>query len=106
MRRRRAATLIGLACLAVAVQGSGTASPGTTRAAPRPPIALRLIPFGAARRAETAAYARRHYGIDTWRLVHPHVIVEHMLDVEVLLVGTGADREQVLARGGGAALVR
>ena len=77
VRRRRAATLIGLACLAVAVQGSGTASPGTTRAAPRPPIALRLIPFGAARRAETAAYARRHYGIDTWRLVHPHVIVEH-----------------------------
>jgi adenylosuccinate synthase len=32
--------------------------------------------------------------------------VEHMLDVEVSLVGTGADREQVLARGGGAALVR
>src|SRR5690349_11726724 len=24
-----------------------------------------------------AAYAKRHYGIDSWRLVHPHVIVEH-----------------------------
>jgi N-acetylmuramoyl-L-alanine amidase len=24
-----------------------------------------------------AAYAKRHYGIDTWRLSHPHVIVEH-----------------------------
>jgi N-acetylmuramoyl-L-alanine amidase len=35
------------------------------------------IPFGAARRAETAAYARRHYGVSTWRLTHPHVIVEH-----------------------------
>ena len=35
------------------------------------------IPFGATRRAETAAYAQRHYGIDTWRLRHPHVIVEH-----------------------------
>jgi beta-N-acetylhexosaminidase len=35
------------------------------------------IPFGAQRRAETAAYARRHYGLSTWRLVDPHVIVEH-----------------------------
>jgi len=24
-----------------------------------------------------AAYSRRHYGINSWRLVHPHVIVEH-----------------------------
>jgi N-acetylmuramoyl-L-alanine amidase len=24
-----------------------------------------------------AAYAKRHYGIDTWRLQSPHVIVEH-----------------------------
>ena len=24
-----------------------------------------------------AAYAREHYGIDSWRLVHPKVIVEH-----------------------------
>jgi adenylosuccinate synthase len=31
--------------------------------------------------------------------------VEHMLDLEVCLVGTGADRERVLARGGVAALV-
>jgi hypothetical protein len=37
----------------------------------------KLIPFTAERRAETAAYAKRHYGIDSWRLVHPHVIVEH-----------------------------
>ena len=43
----------------------------------KPPIVAKPIPFGAARRAETAAYARRHYGIDTWRLTHPHVIVEH-----------------------------
>jgi N-acetylmuramoyl-L-alanine amidase len=43
----------------------------------KPPVIAKPIPFGAARRAETAAYARRHYGIDTWRLTHPHVIVEH-----------------------------
>jgi len=43
----------------------------------RPPIVEKPIPFGAARRAEMAAYAERHYGIDTWRLRSPHVIVEH-----------------------------
>ena len=42
-----------------------------------PHIVWKPIPFGAQRRAETAAYAKRHYGLDTWKLVHPHVIVEH-----------------------------
>jgi beta-N-acetylhexosaminidase len=44
---------------------------------PRPPIVWRPIPYPAARRAEMAAYAERHYGIDTWRLRAPKVIVEH-----------------------------
>jgi beta-N-acetylhexosaminidase len=35
------------------------------------------IPFGPVRRAETARYAARHYGLATWRLLHPRVIVEH-----------------------------
>ena len=43
----------------------------------KPPIVQKPIPFGAARRSETAAYANRHYGLQTWRLTHPHVIVEH-----------------------------
>jgi beta-N-acetylhexosaminidase len=43
----------------------------------KPPIVQKPIPFGAARRAETAAYAKRHYGVDSWRLRAPHVIVEH-----------------------------
>jgi Negative regulator of beta-lactamase expression len=43
----------------------------------RPPIVSKPIPFGAQRRAETAQYAQRHYGLATWRLAHPHVIVEH-----------------------------
>jgi beta-N-acetylhexosaminidase len=46
-------------------------------APPKPAIVAKPIPFGAARRAEMAAYSQRHYGIDTWRLVHPRVIVEH-----------------------------
>lgn len=44
---------------------------------PRPPIVQKPIPYGPERKAEMAAYAKRHYGIDTWRLVDPHVIVEH-----------------------------
>ena len=35
------------------------------------------IPFRAKRKQEMAAYARRHYGIDSYRLRDPKVIVEH-----------------------------
>lgn len=38
------------------------------------------IPFGSQRKAQMAAYVRRHYGSfmrPTWRLVDPHVIVIH-----------------------------
>jgi N-acetylmuramoyl-L-alanine amidase len=44
----------------------------------RPSITLWPIPFGAKRKREMAAYSERHYGERTWRLRHPHVIVEHM----------------------------
>lgn len=43
----------------------------------RPPIIHKFIPFAARRKRETAAYARRHYGHGGYRLVDPHVIVEH-----------------------------
>ena len=46
-------------------------------AAPQPAIVQRPIPFGARRKHETAAYAKRHYGFRDYRLRHPHVIVEH-----------------------------
>ena len=45
--------------------------------APMPHVVQKPIPFGAERRAETARYAERHYGLHTWRLTHPRVIVEH-----------------------------
>ena len=38
------------------------------------------------RKSETAAYAREHYGIDSWRLVRPRVIVEHFTASTTLLV--------------------
>lgn len=43
----------------------------------KPQIVAKPIPFGAARRGETAAYSRRHYGTAAWRLTNPRVIVEH-----------------------------
>lgn len=43
----------------------------------RPAIVSKPIPFSAQRRAEMAQYAERHYGLHTWRLEHPKVIVEH-----------------------------
>jgi beta-N-acetylhexosaminidase len=66
--------VVALAGVAFAAQ-AGQAAPART--VPRPHIVQKPIPFGAKRKAETAAYAKRHYGIDTWRLVDPRVIVEH-----------------------------
>jgi beta-N-acetylhexosaminidase len=43
----------------------------------KPAIVQKPITFGAKRKAETAQYAARHYGLHTWRLTHPRVIVEH-----------------------------
>jgi N-acetylmuramoyl-L-alanine amidase len=57
--------------LFVAVALLAAASP------PKPAIVWKPIPFGAQRKAETAAYAKRHYGSSTWRLTDPRVIVEH-----------------------------
>jgi beta-N-acetylhexosaminidase len=72
------AAAAGLACAAaVAAHGAGAVTTPAAEAVPRPHIVLELIPFGAKRRAETAAYAQRHYGTSTWRLDRPHVIVEH-----------------------------
>jgi N-acetylmuramoyl-L-alanine amidase len=46
-------------------------------APPKPPIVQRPIPYGAQRKAEMAAYSKRHYGTAQWRLIAPKVIVEH-----------------------------
>jgi len=65
---------------ALLASASAGADPGASASAgaARPPIVKWLIPFGAKRKHETAAYSERHYGERTWRLVHPKVIVEHM----------------------------
>ncbi len=61
-----------LAALAALVVAFPAAAPA------RPPIAWTPIPYPAQRRSEMAAYARRHYGLDRYRLTNPRVIVEHM----------------------------
>lgn len=47
------------------------------RAIAPPRVRETPIPFGARRKREMRAYARRHYGIDDFRLRRPRVIVEH-----------------------------
>jgi hypothetical protein len=73
------------ASVARAPAASAASVPASTRSTPppaapaprRPPPVASFIPFGAKRKAEMVAYARRHYGLSTYRLVHPQVIVEH-----------------------------
>lgn len=47
------------------------------KAAPKPRIVKSPIPFPASHKAEMRAYVQRHYGLDTYRLIDPKVIVEH-----------------------------
>jgi beta-N-acetylhexosaminidase len=82
-----AAAALALGVLAFASIGPAQASPAAGAAAPRPPITQDLIPFGPKRKREMAAYSERHYGEHTWRLTHPHVIVEHMSEAS----SVGAD---------------
>jgi N-acetylmuramoyl-L-alanine amidase len=42
-----------------------------------PPIVKDFIPFGSKRKQEMRRYALEHYGIDSYRLTDPHLIVWH-----------------------------
>ena len=56
-----------------AANASATASASPI---PKPHIIRALIPYGATRRAQMAAYSKRHYGRSTWHL-RPRAIVLH-----------------------------
>ncbi|MFL5821663.1 MAG: M14 family zinc carboxypeptidase [Solirubrobacteraceae bacterium] len=79
---RHAAAVLALAGASSRRPAAAAITTPPTRAPPslRPPIRQWRIPFTNRRRAEMAAYARRHYGVSTWRLVMPKVIVEHYSD--------------------------
>jgi beta-N-acetylhexosaminidase len=63
--------LCGLALLARGGQAA------TTSPTARPHIVAKWIPFSRKRKREMVAYADRHYGLHTYKLLDPHVIVEH-----------------------------
>ena len=52
--------------------------PATTAAVTQPPITSWRIPFPANRKREMARYSVRHYGINSYKLTAPKVIVEHV----------------------------
>lgn len=62
---------------AAAARSTRPVPPRTSRSTGAPPIEQKPIPFPARRKQEMAAYARRHYGVDGYRLSNPRVIVEH-----------------------------
>jgi N-acetylmuramoyl-L-alanine amidase len=83
---RAAPAIAAIAGAAVAFTALvGSALPAARSRKPPPPvikprIGWDPIPFGAARQAQMRAYAQRHYGIRTYKLIHPHVIVLHYTD--------------------------
>lgn len=82
---RLLAVLLGLVSALAAGSASGAPPPApVARAAgsPRPRIVRWPIPFGPKRKRQMAAYSERHYGERTWRLRHPHVIVEHVSETD------------------------
>jgi beta-N-acetylhexosaminidase len=72
--------LLALACLGLAYLGAVAVPSGHAARATalRPHIVSKPIAFPAKRKAEMQAYARRHYGLATWQLRNPKVIVEHV----------------------------
>jgi N-acetylmuramoyl-L-alanine amidase len=69
--------LPGGALPAPGVRRHAAAVMATARAVAPPPVVSKPIPFGDDRKADMRAYARRHYGIDEFRLRSPRVIVQH-----------------------------
>jgi N-acetylmuramoyl-L-alanine amidase len=70
--------------IALLVSATVVVTSGSARAASpsdlQPPITWKRIPFGDARERQMAAYSKRHYGVRTWRLSDPKVIIEHYTD--------------------------
>jgi beta-N-acetylhexosaminidase len=75
----------GLMTAAAVVEAQGATASRPAHPAPTavPRIVWDPIPFGPTRKAQMAAYVRRHYGSfmqPTWRLINPRVIVIHYTD--------------------------
>jgi N-acetylmuramoyl-L-alanine amidase len=71
----RSALVLALACAGLLFVPLAA---GTATNAPKPRMVSKPISFPTKRKLEMQAYATRHYGLDTWRLTRPQVIVEHI----------------------------
>jgi hypothetical protein len=63
---------------AVRVVARRSSQAGAAQSTPEPDIRRHRIPFGKTRKEQMRGYARRHYGIDDFRLRRPKVIVLHL----------------------------
>ena len=72
-----AAFLLGAAVVPAPAGANAAASAATPASALRPPITVKLIPFGATRKAQMADYSQHHYHQHTWKLTDPKAIVLH-----------------------------
>ena len=76
----RMRTRLTVACVVLALFGGFVPGMFLAEAAGRvtkPHVVWKPIPFGPKRKREMAAYSKRHYGTWEWRLIDPHVVVEH-----------------------------
>ncbi|HEY7401294.1 MAG TPA: peptidoglycan recognition family protein [Actinomycetota bacterium] len=85
MNLRRLAAVVVAAAVVWPAAGAAEAVTPVAAGAPapstiKPAIVWKKIPFGAKRKAQTAAYSKRHYGEHTWHLTDPQVVVEHYTD--------------------------
>jgi N-acetylmuramoyl-L-alanine amidase len=78
--RRDAIAAIAAAALSAVAAAAGAEGVPAQRVAvspTRPPITIKLVPFGAARKAQMADYSQRHYHQHACRLTSPKVVVLH-----------------------------
>jgi N-acetylmuramoyl-L-alanine amidase len=75
MRARMSAVCVVVALFAALV--AHTFPVAASGRVSKPHVVWKPIPFGPKRKREMAAYSKRHYGAYQWRLLHPHVVVEH-----------------------------
>jgi N-acetylmuramoyl-L-alanine amidase len=56
---------------------TGTSTPALAPLLPAPKIVKDFIPFGAQRKNQMRQYALLHYGINSYRIVGPHLVIWH-----------------------------
>jgi N-acetylmuramoyl-L-alanine amidase len=71
------AALVAAPTVAIAGGQQSGAAARVSAADLKPHIIQKFIPFGHKRKDQMAAYSKRHYGVRSYLLTNPHVVVEH-----------------------------